>query len=168
MQVSANDFSCIRVPLCYCVHCNCAFLLLLLSELFYTSICVQLLPRPLVQLVCSCYICFQSHVKPKVELHCFRKWLQTLALPALCSLKTDIHPFNSLFFQDNLGKPTWERLNQTNLYFNEARGDAVAPRFRQIITSAPHHSIFYRPDALCDVQPTASPKASALCSLKGA
>jgi len=31
-----------------------------------------------------------------------------------------------------------------------------APRFRQITTSAPHHSVFYRPDALPVTQPTAS------------
>jgi len=31
-----------------------------------------------------------------------------------------------------------------------------APRSRQITTSTPHHSIFYRPDALPDVQPTVS------------
>ena len=31
-----------------------------------------------------------------------------------------------------------------------------APRSRQITTPIPHHSIFYRPDALPDAQPTAS------------
>jgi len=31
-----------------------------------------------------------------------------------------------------------------------------APRYRQITTSAPHHSVFYRPDALPATQPTAS------------
>jgi len=30
-----------------------------------------------------------------------------------------------------------------------------APRSRQITTSAPHHSVFYRPDALPAAQPTA-------------
>ena len=29
-----------------------------------------------------------------------------------------------------------------------------APRSRQITTPAPHHSVFYRPDALPAVQPT--------------
>ena len=32
----------------------------------------------------------------------------------------------------------------------------TAPRFRQITTPAPHHSVFYRPDALPAAQPTAS------------
>ena len=31
-----------------------------------------------------------------------------------------------------------------------------APRSRQITTPAPHHSVFYRPDALTAAQPTAS------------
>ena len=31
-----------------------------------------------------------------------------------------------------------------------------APRSRQITTPTPHHSIFYRPDALPDAQPTVS------------
>ena len=57
---------------------------------------------------------------------------------------------------------------KTNLDLNEARDDGVlgcsgiswtickqsGPRSRQIITTTPHHSIFYRPDALPDAQPT--------------
>jgi len=31
-----------------------------------------------------------------------------------------------------------------------------APHFRQITTPSPHHSIFYRPDALPEAQPTVS------------
>ena len=31
-----------------------------------------------------------------------------------------------------------------------------APRSRQITTTAPHHSVFYRPDAISATQPTAS------------
>jgi len=31
-----------------------------------------------------------------------------------------------------------------------------APLLRQITTPAPHHSVFYRPDALPAIQPTAS------------
>jgi len=37
--------------------------------------------------------------------------------------QTDRHPFNGLFFQDNLGKPTSERLNQ---YKTRDNGVAVA------------------------------------------
>jgi len=57
---------------------------------------------------------------------------------------------------------------KTSLDLNEARDDGVlgcsgiswtickqsAPRFRQITTPTPHHSIFYRLDALLDAQPT--------------
>ena len=37
-----------------------------------------------------------------------------------------------------------------------AEGTESAPRSRQITTPAPHHSVFYRPDALPAAQPTAS------------
>ena len=54
---------------------------------------------------------------------------------------------------------------KTNLDFTEARDmDSgiswaickSAPRSRQITTPAPHHSVFYRPDALPAAQPTVS------------
>jgi len=62
--------------------------------------------------------------------------------------------------QDNLAKLAPERLNQSG--FNEARDDAMtaasaepepyaksfAPHSRQITMPAPHHLIFYMPDAL--------------------
>jgi len=57
---------------------------------------------------------------------------------------------------------------KTGLDLNEARDDGVlgssgmswiickqsAPRFRQMTTPTPHHSIFYRPIASLDAQPT--------------
>ena len=45
---------------------------------------------------------------------------------------------------------------KTNLDFTEARDSESAPCSRQITTPAPHHSVFYRPDALPAAQPTAS------------
>ena len=55
---------------------------------------------------------------------------------------------------------------KTNLDFTEARDSEwqwhqlglckSAPRSKQITTPAPHHSVFYRPDALPAAQPTAS------------
>jgi len=61
---------------------------------------------------------------------------------------------------------------KTNLDFTEARGSEwqwhhwaickSAPHSRQITTPAPHHSVFYRPDALPAAQPTASLKAKYL------
>ena len=55
-------------------------------------------------------------------------------------------------------KPIWILLKQETV-----RGNGIswalcksAPRSRQITTPAPHHSVFYRPDALPAAQPTAS------------
>ena len=52
---------------------------------------------------------------------------------------------------------------KTNLGFTEVRGSGIswaicksAHRSRQITTPAPHHSVFYRPDALPATQPTVS------------
>jgi len=55
-------------------------------------------------------------------------------------------------------KPVWILLKQETV-----SGSGIswaiyksAPRFRQITTPAPHHSVFYRPDALPATQPTGS------------
>ena len=77
---------------------------------------------------------------------------------------THTHPFNSRF-----SRTTWVgryQKGKTNLDFTEARDSEwlwhqlgickSAPRSRQITTPAPHHSVFYRPDALPATQPTAS------------
>ena len=58
---------------------------------------------------------------------------------------------------------------KTNLDFTEARDSWAicksAPRSRQITMPAPHHSVFYRPDALLAAQPTVSEQfCSAFCS----
>jgi len=79
-------------------------------------------------------------------------------------------PFNGLFFEDNQGKPAPERLNLAAaglpiwiLMKQEMMGGSgisssiwksFAPHFRQITRPAPHHSVFYRMDALPDAQPT--------------
>ena len=80
--------------------------------------------------------------------------------------RTTLQPFNGLF-----SRTTWESRYQkckTNLDFTGTKdsewqwhqlGHTVcnsAPRSRQITTPAPHHSVFYRPDALPAAQPTAS------------
>jgi len=75
---------------------------------------------------------------------------------------------NSLFSRTTWG--SWYQKGKTSLDFNEAKNGEVlgcsgigwtickqsAPRSRQITTPTPHHSIFYRPDALPDAQPTVS------------
>jgi len=74
------------------------------------------------------------------------------------------HPFNGPFSgttrvtSTRKIKPIWISLKQQTV-----RGSGIswamyksAPRSRQITMPAPHHSVFYRPDALPAAQPTAS------------
>jgi len=79
-----------------------------------------------------------------------------------------VHPFNSLCSRTT--RVSWYPRGKTSLDLNETRDDGVlgcsriswaickqsAPRSRQITTPTPHHSIFYRPDALPDAKPTVS------------
>ena len=76
--------------------------------------------------------------------------------------RTRTHPFNSPGLPRWAGtrkvKPTWILLKQETV-----SGSGIswaicksAPRSRHITTPAPHHSVFYRPDALPATQPTAS------------
>jgi len=66
---------------------------------------------------------------------------------------------------------SWYQKGKTNLDFTEARDSewqwhqlghmqVCTPRFRQTTMPAPHHSVFYRPDALPAAQPTASKNGS--------
>ena len=55
-------------------------------------------------------------------------------------------------------KPIWILLKQETVSGTGISWAVLksAPRSRQITTPAPHHSVFYRPDALPAAQPTAS------------
>ena len=77
---------------------------------------------------------------------------------------THTHPFNGPFSgtthvsRYQKAKPIWILLKQKTV-----SGSGIswaicksAPRSRQITTPAPHHSVFYRPDALPATQPKAS------------
>jgi len=78
---------------------------------------------------------------------------------------THTHPFNGplsgttrVSWYNRKVKPIWILLQQETV-----SGSGIswaiyksAPRSRQITTPAPHHSVFYRPDALPAAQPTAS------------
>ena len=73
-------------------------------------------------------------------------------------------PFNGPFSRTTRvspyqkGKPIWILLKQETVS-NSGISWAIcksAPCTRQITTPAPHHSVFYRPDALPAAQPTAS------------
>jgi len=77
---------------------------------------------------------------------------------------THTHPFNGPCYRDYPGEPVPDR--QTNLDFTEARDSEwqwhqlghmqICTSHQTITTPAPHHSIFYRPDALPATQPTVS------------
>ena len=69
---------------------------------------------------------------------------------------THTHPFNgplsgtTRVSRYQKGKPTWILLKQETVSSSGISWAMCksAPRFRQITTPAPHHSVFYRPDAL--------------------
>ena len=79
---------------------------------------------------------------------------------------TNTHTFNGPF--SGTTQVSRYQKAKTNLDFTEARDSEwqwhqpghmqckSASRSRQITTPAPHHSVFYRPDALPAAQPTAS------------
>ena len=77
---------------------------------------------------------------------------------------THTHSFNGRF-RDYPGEPVPEKLKPIWILLKQetVSGSSIswticksAPRSRQITTPAPHHSVFYRPDALPAAQPTAS------------
>ena len=77
---------------------------------------------------------------------------------------THTHTFNGPF----LGLPGWAGTRKVKPIWILLKQETVsssgisraicksAPHSRQITTPAPHHSVFYRPDALPDAQPTVS------------
>ena len=76
----------------------------------------------------------------------------------------NIHPFNgplsgtTRVSRYQKGKTIWILLKQETVSGSGISWATckTAPRSRQITTPAPHHSVFYRPDALPAAQPTAS------------
>ena len=79
------------------------------------------------------------------------------------SITTHTHPFNGPFSRTT--RVGQYQKGKTDLDFTETRDSEwqwhqlgickSAPCSRQITTPAPHHSVFYRPDALPAAQPTA-------------
>jgi len=72
--------------------------------------------------------------------------------------KTHTYPFNGPFSGTRKVKPIWILLKQETVSSSGISWVICksAPRSRQITTPAPHHSVFYRPDAIPAAQPTAS------------
>ena len=112
---------------------------------------------------------YLAYVEP---LQRFEEWifhgLNALAVIHPVLLLLLLHPFNGFF-----SRKTWVSRYQkgkTSLDLNEARDGEVlesngisrtlckqyALHSREITTAAPHHSIFYRPDASPGTQPTVS------------
>ena len=79
-------------------------------------------------------------------------------------IHTYIHPFNGPLSgttrvnRYQKGKLIWTLLKQETVSGSGTSWAVCksAPRTRQIATSAPHHSVFYRPDALPATQPAVS------------
>ena len=76
----------------------------------------------------------------------------------MAHVHTHTHPFNGPFSGTTQVKPIWILLKQETV-----TGSGIswaiyksAPRSRHITTPTPHHSVFYRLDALPATQPIAS------------
>ena len=76
-------------------------------------------------------------------------------------IATHTHPFNGPLSRST--QVNQYQKGKINLDFTEVRGSGIswaicksAPCSREITTPVPHHSVFYRPDALPAAQPTAS------------
>ena len=85
-------------------------------------------------------------------------------MPWLTYTHTHTHPFNGLFSGTTQVsgtrkvKPIWILLKQETVSGSGISWTICksAPRSGQITMPAPHHSVFYRPDALPAAQPTVS------------
>ena len=91
-----------------------------------------------------------------VNTHCGNNLLHLKT--ALFPVLTQTHTFNGPFS----GLPGWAGTRKVKQIWILLKQETVsgrcksAPRSRQITMPAPHHSVFYRPDALPATQPTAS------------
>ena len=107
--------------------------------------------------------CFKFH---SVLLHWWnRQDQQVMEYRQTCSKKTASHTHTHTL---SPGLPGWAGTRKVKLIWILLKQETVsgtgiswvicksAPRSRQITTPAPHHSVFYRPDALTVAQPTVS------------
>ena len=85
----------------------------------------------------------------------------TVRTAAATTATTHTHPFNGPLSRTT--RVSRYQKGKTNVDCTEARDSGIswalcksAPRSRQITMPTPHHSVFYRPDALPAAQPTAS------------
>ena len=122
---------------------------------------------------CICPITFTAHVSLLtttsafgsgrtcgVFQRCYLHYFHTLMI----IIHTHTHPFNSLcpglpgWASTRKVKPIWILLKQETVSGSDISWTICksAPCSRQITVPAPHHSVFYRRDALPASQPTAS------------
>ena len=127
-----------------------------------------------------CWLGIRKKMQPvKIEwwgVHmdiCVKQGADCLHMVLLTSKQTNKHPFNGPlpglpgWAGTRKVKPIWILLKQETV-----SGSGIswaicksAPCSRQIITPTPHHSVFYRPDALPATQPTASKHWKQLTSM---
>jgi len=97
------------------------------------------------------------HFQHRTGTYSTFSWAETLKMHNARMLHThNTHPFNGLcpglpvWASTRKVKPIWILLRQWVAICKSA------PRSRHITMPVPHHSVFYRPDALPAAQPTAS------------
>jgi len=109
------------------------------------------------------YYIILTNIQPKLsEVINLRQWHKSTH-NYNCYTHVYTHTFNGPF--SGTTQVSQYQKGKTNLDFTVARDSEwqwhqlgcilSAPRSRQITTPAPHHSVFYRPDALPASQPTA-------------
>jgi len=122
--------------------------------------------------VCACVLII-SYVQRHRQLCCHLFRHSTfVAFANMCHI-THTHPFNGPL--SGTTRVSQYQKGKTNLNFTAARDSEwqwhqlgmckSAPLSRQITTPAPHHSVFYRPDALSATQPTASKHWRLTCAI---
>ena len=109
---------------------------------------------------------------PNQQCQCTEEWRQrqtkyweiNTRTHARTHIHTHAHPFNDHFpglarwASTRKVKPIWNLLKQETVSGSGISWAVCksAPHSKQITMPAPHHSVFYRPDALPAAQPTAS------------
>ena len=104
------------------------------------------------------------HVSSRSSVATLQTTIHLLLTYLLTYTHTHTHPFNgplsgtTRVSRYQKGKAIWILLQQETVSGSGISWATCkfAPRSRQITMPAPHHSVFYRPDALPSTRPTAS------------
>ena len=117
--------------------------------------------------ICKFQYCTHTRTHTRAHTHdCRHIPIQTNIILINCNIKnsnthirlTALFPVLPRWAGTRKLKPIWILLKQETVSCSDISGTICkpAPRSRQTTTSAPHHSLFYRPDALPAAQPTVS------------